>query len=211
MQYAKHIDRCMNCNICILTFIWVVSYRHKNCCLDAWKLILLNSLDTFTVHFKHPQWLRSSHSFTQTCGALYLLTNLNWSCFACPMRSPFSLNPPPFLFLFLLLLLFIGLQIVSTQSFVLCLPPSRFYIGWAELTLLTVYLQEIQSSHQTWPPSVAYPCSRHLQSHFFLSPLFVLFQLAFVLYSIKCKVLSAGTCGWCWVKTLIIKKAKKGH
>lgn len=96
---------------------------------------------------------------------------------------------------FFLLLLFMSLQIVSTQSFVLYQPPSRFCIGWAEPTFLIVHLQEIQSSHQTWPPRPIYPCSLLFSAS--LSPSSSVRPLFFSASSVKDRGLGpAGDAEW---------------
>lgn len=143
-----------------LTFVWALKYGHKNIWMVTQKLMHMygltitqrtHSLLTLNIH---NDWGR--HTLPHKHVKLFICWPILIEA-ASPVRwgSPSASLLLPFF----LLLLFMSLQIVSTQSFVLYPPPSRFCIGWAEPTFLIVHLQEIQSSHQTWPPRPIYPCS----------------------------------------------------
>lgn len=150
---------------------------------DAYVWTHNNTEDTFTAHFKHPQWLRSSHSPTQTCEAFYLLTNLNWSCFACPMRFPFSLPPPP--------LLPTPPLHESSDRFhpVFCPLPASFAflyrMSWADLSHCASAGDPEFSSNVTSQAHLSL-FSSFFQPHFLLPPLYVLLQpLFFSALSVK--------------------------
>lgn len=92
--------------------------------------------------------------------SVYLMSNLNWSCYSCPMGRPPPLCLPP---------------ARSSEHFrlIFCpLPASSvflFWPSWAELSL-SVYRLGSQSSHQTWPHRIASLCSLLLSSHFLFPP-----------------------------------------
>lgn len=111
-----------------------------------------------------------AHTFTDSSHTLnhwdthrasvYLMTNLNWSCYSCPMGRPPPLCLPP---------------ARSSEHFrlIFCpLPASSVFLFWPSWAKLSLSVHQLgsQSSHQTWPHRIASLCSPLLSSHFLFPP-----------------------------------------
>lgn len=138
--------------------------------------------------------------------SVYLVTNLNWSCYFCSVGLPPVSFPSSSSIFQILQPHLLSSKHILRVSFLA-------ELNWPFSLCLSVGDPQFSSSMTSQHGLSLFSPSLASLSSLSSSPLSVLLQLAFVLLYIKWEGQRVGTCssGCCWVEALIRQKAKKGR